>query len=75
MIDATTGRTLSSTEAIAGSTPWRCYQDTLLVEEGSHRLLLRLRRDKSLRLDNRLSGTLWLDSVVLERVVLEELAR
>ena len=75
VIDATTGKTLASTEAITGSTPWQRYQEALLVEEGTHRLLLRLRRRKSLRLDNRLSGTLWLDRVVLEKVVLEEVAR
>ena len=74
VIDTTHG-TVLSTEAIAPSTSWQRYQQTLLVEEGTRRLLLRVSRRRSLRLDNRLSGTLWLDGFVLEKIAPDEATR
>jgi len=75
VIDAINGKVLASTEAIAASTPWQAYQQTLRVEEGTHKLLLRVSRRRSLRLDNRLSGTIWLDGFVLQKIAPDEAAR
>ncbi|MCP4659699.1 MAG: tetratricopeptide repeat protein, partial [bacterium] len=56
------GRQVLATEPILGTTPWRRYSATFRVPAQSHRLILRLRRKPSRRIDNRLRGSLWLDS-------------
>ena len=60
-----------STEPISGTSPWRYHEATLETSEGASDLSIRVQRTRSLRLDNRLSGTFWLDAVSLEAVSLE----
>ncbi len=64
--DGPTGRPLAATERLLGTVSWTSYS-TALVAAGPW-LQIRLRREPSLRFDNRLSGVLWIDSVRLEAV-------
>jgi putative inorganic carbon (HCO3(-)) transporter len=62
ILDGSDHRVVLTTVPTLATTPWTTYTRLLEVTE-SHSLLLRLRRRPSLRIDNLLRGTLWLDSV------------
>ena len=68
VIDRASGDRLLTTEPISGTSPWRYHEATLESGEGASELSIRVRRARSLRLDNRLSGTFWLDNVSLEEM-------
>ncbi len=62
--DGPSRRRLLATERLLGSMPWAEYSTALVPPSPWIHVLLR--RDPSLRFDNRLSGVLWIDSVKLE---------
>jgi len=58
-------RVILETPPILGTTPWAQYSGTFTLPAGSEELTLLLRRRPSRRIDNRLAGSVWLDSVRL----------
>ncbi len=62
VVGAASHRLLLAAEPMLGSRPWTRVTGTFESGE-EHAVLLRLARGKSLRLDNLLRGTLWIDSV------------
>lgn len=62
--DGPSRRRLLRTERLIGSIPWAEYSTALVSP--SPWLHVLVRREPSLRFDNRLSGVLWIDSVKLE---------
>ncbi|MEE2777172.1 MAG: tetratricopeptide repeat protein [Acidobacteriota bacterium] len=68
VVVAASGARLASTDPIMGSSDWKLYEASFATETGTERVVVRLRRDRSLRLDKRFSGVLWLDEVLVEEV-------
>ncbi len=56
------------TEQILGSTPLTKYSSRFKVPSDQSLVVVRLRRQPSRRIDNKLRGTLWLETVKLEKV-------
>jgi tetratricopeptide (TPR) repeat protein len=56
-------RILLRTDEIRGTTPWSRIFSAFETAEGVDTVELRVQRDRSLQLDSRLSGTVWLDEV------------
>ncbi len=56
------------TEQILGTTPLTKYSSRFKVPSDQSLVAVRLRRQPSRRLDNKLRGTLWLETVKLEKV-------
>lgn len=56
-------RVLVRTEEIRGTTPWSRFSLTFEPAAGVDTIELRLQRARSLQLDNRLAGSVWLDNV------------
>lgn len=65
------GRRLLVTEVFTGTTPWQTVAGTLSVPADDPRVTLRLRRQRSLRIDNKLRGSFWIDDVRLTPVPAE----
>lgn len=66
--DRAAGDHLVSTEPISGTSPWRYHEATFETGAGASELSIQVQRNRSLRLDNRLSGIFWLDDVSLEEM-------
>ncbi len=66
VLDGPGRRQLLATEPVLGSTPWRRYSSDFVAENPWIDVLLK--RDSSLRFDNRIGGVLWIDSLSLEAV-------
>jgi len=65
--DARDPRTLNRfTETLTGSHPWTLVEVKFETGPRTHLLLISLRRKPANKLDNKLSGTVWLDDVSLE---------
>lgn len=56
---------LAHTGMILGTTPWSEYKTVFRVPKGTNLVTVRLRRRPSRRIDNKLSGVLWVDWVRL----------
>ena len=56
------------TEQILGTTPLTEYSSRFKVPSDQSLVAVRLRRQPSRRIDNKLRGTLWLETVKLEKV-------
>ena len=54
-----------STEPAKGTTDWTEFSKNFVVSGPSHLIRVELRREASLRFDNKISGSAWLDSVSL----------
>ena len=65
--DPRTGIAVAEAPSVSGSVPWNRREVALRVPDDTHLLVVRLRRRPSLRLDNLLSGTLWIDELSLSR--------
>ena len=52
---------------LTGTSDWKEVQVPFQVPKGCKAILLRVRRDESLRLDNKISGQYWLDQVFLTK--------
>jgi len=63
LIESSTGRVLVESVKILGTTPWTQYQESFRAPPESMLARLELRRNPSQRIDNRLSGTVWIDEV------------
>jgi len=57
-----------STERLAGTQRWREVEQAFRVPERTRLLEIEISRKPSLRFDNKISGTVWVDAAVLERV-------
>lgn len=62
------GSVLLQTEQILGTTPLTEYSGRFKVPSDQSLVAVRLRRRPSRRIDNKLRGTLWLETVKLEKV-------
>ena len=58
-----TSAVLTAIDPIRGSTDWTVTESTFTMPEGTGEAVLRLRRRQSQRIDSRIRGKLWLDSV------------
>jgi len=67
-VQITAGKTALITEQIRGTTLWTRYSGTFLAPTDTDRALIRLVRKRSRRIDNLISGTVWLDDFQLKRV-------
>lgn len=67
VLGAASRRVRLTTEPILGTRPWSRFTGTFEAGQ-EHAVLVRLARRPSLRLDNLLRGTLWIDSVSVEAV-------
>jgi hypothetical protein len=57
-----------TTERLAGTQSWREVEQAFRVPERTRLLKIEISRKPSLKLDNKISGTVWVDAAVLERV-------
>jgi hypothetical protein len=62
------GKPLAETEALTGTNDWKRLDTTLEVPRGTSLVSVQLARRRSLRIDNQLTGTAWVDAVKLIRV-------
>ena len=62
------GRLDVRTEELTGTSDWRLLEKTFAAGQGTKLIEIQLFREPSLKFDNKIQGTLWLDSVRLERV-------
>jgi hypothetical protein len=58
----------TTTEVVKGSTGWMKPRSTFVVGPKAAMLQLQITRTASLRFDNQIGGTVWIDSVVIRRV-------
>jgi len=56
------------TEELTGTNEWRLLEKTFAAGRGTRLIEVQLSREPSLKFDNKIRGTLWLDGVTLERV-------
>jgi tetratricopeptide (TPR) repeat protein len=63
LTEESSGATLLESRKIHGTTPWTKYVEQIPAPRNTAPVRLELRRDPSLKIDNRLSGTVWIDSV------------
>ena len=61
------GRLDVRTEEVTGTQDWRALERTFTVGGGSRLIEVQLSREPSLKFDNKIRGTLWLDEVSLVR--------
>lgn len=61
-------RVLGQTEQVLGTTVWTVYSEEFRIPPQQHLVAVQLRRQSSRRIDNRLRGAMWLESVQLRRV-------
>jgi hypothetical protein len=62
------GRLDVRTEELTGTNEWRLLDLTFTAGPGTKLIEVQLSREPSLKFDNKIRGTLWLDGVRLERV-------
>jgi hypothetical protein len=55
-----------SSERLLGSTDWRNIDAELRIPDGTRLIVVQVFRAPSIKFDNQISGTFWLDHVVLE---------
>lgn len=69
--DARAGRSLLEMGPLRGSTPWQSYSRVFEIPEKVNLARLALERERSWRIDGRLQGRLWVDSVELTLIPVE----
>ena len=74
IVDVSEWKVVSRTEPVTGTRPWTRETHVFQVSDPRD-LELRLRRLPSDRLDDNISGTVWIDEVGLRRVVPEDPAQ
>ena len=62
------GRLDVRTEELTGTGDWKLLEQTFTAGQGTRLIEVQLSREPSLKFDNKIRGTLWLDGVRLERV-------
>ncbi len=68
LVSAVNNKTLAETETLTGTNDWKRLSATLEVPRESRLVYVQLMRRRSLRIDNQLNGTAWIDDVRLTRV-------
>ncbi len=58
----------STTERVVGTADWKTVEKRLLVPPQTSLLEVQVIREPSLKFDNKIGGTVWIDAVRLERV-------
>jgi len=58
----------SRSEEVTGSDDWRKLQVHFQVPERCETIMVSIRRDKSNKLDNKISGTAWFDDIAMEEL-------
>ena len=66
MVDRDTGQLLMETEPFQASSPWEQYEYSFRTRSTTRLVSLRLLRRESRRIDSKIRGTVWLDSVRLQ---------
>jgi tetratricopeptide (TPR) repeat protein len=61
-------RVIAETKAVVGSTPWRRLTASFVVARAPRIVEIRVLRRSSLRFDNKINGTVWIDQVSLRRI-------
>jgi hypothetical protein len=56
----------TASEQVLGDLPWKEDEIEFSVPAGCEAIVLKVRRDESLKMDNKISGDYWLDSVELK---------
>jgi hypothetical protein len=62
------GRLDARTEELTGTQEWRLLERTFRAGRGTRLIEVQLSREPSLKFDDKIRGTLWMDGVTLERV-------
>jgi hypothetical protein len=57
-----------TSEAVKGSTEWKLVERELVAPVGTGLVMIRLERRASLKFDNLLKGTLWVDDVSIRPI-------
>jgi hypothetical protein len=68
IVSARDGEALAETDALTGTNDWKRLNSTVRIPHGIRVVSVQLTRLPSLRFDNQLSGTAWIDDVKLTRV-------
>lgn len=68
VVSATDGRVLAETEDLTGTNDWKRLDTVVQIPPGVRVVTLQVARRRSIRIDNQLTGTAWVDSVKLTRV-------
>ncbi len=68
VVPSSGGGALYSGSKVLDTTEWQTQGGTLEIPENSSSVQLRLRRNKSRQIDNRIRGTVWIDDFRLQRV-------
>jgi tetratricopeptide (TPR) repeat protein len=61
-------RKVVRTEQVVGSTDWKRVEQVVPVSPGTHLLMVRVVRLRSLKFDNQIAGTAWIDDVRIQRL-------
>ncbi len=62
------GRLDARTEELTGTQEWRLLEKTFRAGRGTRLIEVQLSREPSLKFDDKIRGTLWMDGVTLERL-------
>jgi hypothetical protein len=62
------GRLDVRTEELKGTNEWKQVELTFTAGQGTQLIEVQLSREPSLKFDNKIRGTLWLDGATLERL-------
>jgi hypothetical protein len=62
------GKTLASTDALTGTNDWKRLDATFEIPRGDRMVAVQFTRRRSIRIDNQLTGTAWIDAVKLTRL-------
>jgi tetratricopeptide (TPR) repeat protein len=68
IVSARDGKALAETDALTGTNDWKRLNSTVQIPHGTRLVMVELTRLRSIRIDNQLTGTVWIDDVKLTRV-------
>jgi hypothetical protein len=67
LVSAVDNKTLAETETLTGTNDWKRLGATMEVPRENRLVYVQLTRRRSIRIDNQLTGTAWIDAVRLTR--------
>jgi hypothetical protein len=62
------GKPLAQTDALTGTNDWKRLNTMVQIPHGTRLVTVEVTRQRSIRIDNQLTGTAWIDDVKLTRV-------
>jgi hypothetical protein len=68
LVSAQDGKVLADTPLLTGTNDWKRLDATFEIPPGTRLINVQFVRHRSIRIDNQLTGTAWLDEVKLQRV-------